>query len=110
MGRSLQNAKCKMQSANCLKFVRLSQLKTVLVVIISLAIVQEQSARADWRQFRGPNGQGHSAVRDLPIRFSDTQNVSWKTPIPGSMTGVGDAKLFFVFFEIGFSREKTSTL
>jgi len=38
----------------------------------------------DWPQFRGPAGQGHSAEKGLPLNWSGTQNVRWKTPIPGS--------------------------
>ncbi len=37
----------------------------------------------DWPQFRGPTGQGHSAERGLPITWSESQNVIWKTPVPG---------------------------
>jgi outer membrane protein assembly factor BamB len=37
----------------------------------------------DWPQFRGPSGQGHSAEAGLPIAWSESQNVVWKTPIPG---------------------------
>jgi outer membrane protein assembly factor BamB len=37
----------------------------------------------DWPQFRGPTGQGHSAERDLPLEWSESRNVVWKTPVPG---------------------------
>jgi outer membrane protein assembly factor BamB len=42
------------------------------------------SHAADWPQFRGPNGQGHSEVRGLPTRWSDVQNVAWKQELPGA--------------------------
>src|SRR5499427_7892265 len=35
----------------------------------------------DWPQFRGPAGTGHSVARDLPLNWSETKNVVWKTPI-----------------------------
>jgi len=38
---------------------------------------------ADWPQFRGPDGQGHSTERDLPLVWSETENVAWKTPLEG---------------------------
>ena len=41
------------------------------------------AAAGDWPQFRGPDGQGHSAERDLPLTWSETDNVVWKTPLPG---------------------------
>ena len=37
----------------------------------------------DWFQFRGPDGQGHSTAVNLPTHWSPTENVRWKTPIPG---------------------------
>jgi outer membrane protein assembly factor BamB len=35
----------------------------------------------NWPQFRGPAGTGHSDARNLPLHWSETQNVVWKTPI-----------------------------
>ncbi len=37
----------------------------------------------DWPEFRGPSGQGHSAERGLPLAWSESKNVKWKTAIPG---------------------------
>src|SRR3954447_9048504 len=37
----------------------------------------------DWPQFRGPDGQGHSTERGLPVQWSETQNIAWKVPVPG---------------------------
>ena len=37
----------------------------------------------DWPQFRGPTGQGISDERNLPLNWSETKNVRWKTAIPG---------------------------
>ena len=45
-------------------------------------------AQADWPEFRGPWGDGHvSAPGDtkpigLPLHWSETNNVKWKTEIP----------------------------
>jgi outer membrane protein assembly factor BamB len=49
----------------------------VLLVFLSL-IVQ---ASDQWPQFRGPDGTGHSDARDLPLTWSETENVVWKTAI-----------------------------
>ena len=35
----------------------------------------------NWPQFRGPDGTGRSDARGLPLRWSETQNVIWKTAI-----------------------------
>ena len=37
-----------------------------------------------WPQFRGPGGEGHAAQTGLPLTWSETENVVWKTPIAGS--------------------------
>jgi outer membrane protein assembly factor BamB len=37
----------------------------------------------NWPQWRGPAGQGVSQETGLPSRWSPTENVAWKTPIPG---------------------------
>jgi len=37
----------------------------------------------NWPQFRGPDGAGISAEKDLPAQWSDTVNLKWKTPLPG---------------------------
>ena len=41
------------------------------------------SAQESWPQFRGPDGQGHSTEKGLPLEWSETKNIAWKTAIPG---------------------------
>jgi outer membrane protein assembly factor BamB len=41
------------------------------------------SATEDWPQFRGPDGQGHSMERGLPLEWGESRNVRWKSPIAG---------------------------
>ncbi len=41
-------------------------------------------AEDEWPQFRGPQGDGHTAATGLPLKWSETENVAWKTPIPGN--------------------------
>jgi outer membrane protein assembly factor BamB len=36
-----------------------------------------------WPEFRGPGAQGHSTERGLPIEWSETSNIAWKSPVPG---------------------------
>ena len=40
-------------------------------------------AAEDWSEFRGPQGQGHSSAKRVPIQWSAAKNVAWKTGIPG---------------------------
>jgi outer membrane protein assembly factor BamB len=56
-----------------------------LVVIPVLCVFVRASVRAEeWPQFRGPSGQGHSSEHGLPLEWSESRNVVWKTPVPGS--------------------------
>jgi outer membrane protein assembly factor BamB len=37
----------------------------------------------EWRQFRGPNGDGVVKEAKLPGQWGEDQEIAWKTPIPG---------------------------
>ncbi len=54
----------------------------VVVALISITVVPQLSA-AEWLQFRGPGGQGTTNEKNLPLTWSDTENVVWKTRLPG---------------------------
>lgn len=41
-------------------------------------------AATDWPQFRGLGGRGVSGDRQVPTRWSATENVAWKTELPGA--------------------------
>lgn len=40
-------------------------------------------AADEWPQFRGPTGQGLSDATGLPLTWSETNNIVWKTALPG---------------------------
>jgi len=43
----------------------------------------EQPVTQSWPQMRGPQNDGHAVATNLPLRWSETENVRWKTPVPG---------------------------
>jgi outer membrane protein assembly factor BamB len=49
-----------------------------------LALTLSTAAAEDWPQFRGPSGQGHSAERGLPLEWSESQNIVWKSAVAGA--------------------------
>ncbi|HZZ81337.1 MAG TPA: PQQ-binding-like beta-propeller repeat protein, partial [Gemmataceae bacterium] len=52
------------------------------VLCLGFAFCVAASARADnWERFRGPNGVGISKDKNIPIKFSPTENVRWKIDI-----------------------------
>ena len=40
-------------------------------------------AGGQWPEFRGPDGTGTSADPNVPIKWSETENVRWKVPVHG---------------------------
>lgn len=56
----------------------------LLLLWIGCALLaRPASPTENWPEFRGPNGDGHSRATGLPLTWSETQNVTWKTPIHG---------------------------
>jgi outer membrane protein assembly factor BamB len=41
------------------------------------------SAADVWPQFRGPTGQGEALEERLPLEWSESEGIKWKTPLPG---------------------------
>ena len=65
-----------------------SRLGKLCVASLSLALISGLSlARAAWPDFRGPRGDGHVAAPGdnkligLPLTWSETNNIKWKTAI-----------------------------
>jgi outer membrane protein assembly factor BamB len=58
----------------------MARLACAVIVCCMLA----SPAAAQWPQFRGPDGQGHSAERGLPVEWSESRNVAWKVPVAGA--------------------------
>jgi outer membrane protein assembly factor BamB len=56
------------------------------------------AAEPEWPQWRGPAGEGHApAAHDLPLTWSETEHVAWKTPIAGrgwSSPVIGDGRIW----------------
>src|SRR5512137_503988 len=52
--------------------------------IVALSIAFSYPTRAEnWPLWRGPRGDGTSLEKNLPTHWSGTQNIVWKTAIPG---------------------------
>ena len=52
-----------------------------LLLCLSLPVLS--ASASNWPQFRGPNGDGHADESKLPVSWSETEHVKWKTPIHG---------------------------
>ena len=52
--------------------------------IFIIGFLAQTALADDWPQFRGPDSLGVSQAKNLPVTWSDTENLVWKTAMPGS--------------------------
>lgn len=65
-------------------FVGIRDLKLGILLRLAVALLLTTAASASqWPEFRGPTGQGHASETGLPLEWSESRNVLWKTPVPG---------------------------
>jgi len=66
--------------------------------LLLVALLPLAAAEPEWPQWRGPGGEGHApAARDLPLTWSEKENIAWKTPLPGrgwSSPVIGDGTIW----------------
>ncbi len=53
-------------------------------LLVGLSLLTATKLHADWPEFRGPSHAGKVAAEDLPLRWSPTENIRWRTELPGS--------------------------
>jgi outer membrane protein assembly factor BamB len=79
----------------------------MLLAVLILALCALSAGADDWPGFRGPNTAGISTEKGLPTRWSDTENLVWKTDMPGhgssSPVVVGDK--VFVTCYTGYAQD-----
>ena len=59
------------------------RLTTVPLLLVLAVTSSRLHAEENWPYFRGPTMQGVSDAKDLPVTWSDTENVAWKTSLHG---------------------------
>lgn len=68
--------------------VRATHAAAALIVLFIWAVapsplVARQDSGANWPQWRGPHGLGVSPQTGVPAEWTPTNNIAWKTAIPG---------------------------
>ena len=54
------------------------------LALIIIAVISSSTALCnDWPCWRGPNANSVADGRELPIRWSKTENVHWSVKLPG---------------------------
>lgn len=55
----------------------------VVVVLVGLAVSINTARAENWPQWRGPKNNGISSETNTPTKWSKTENVAWRLPLPG---------------------------
>lgn len=58
-------------------------MKRAVLSLLVVVVVGIPARAEDWPCWRGPRGDGTSHEANIPTHWSDTQNIAWKTEIPG---------------------------
>jgi hypothetical protein len=56
---------------------------TMSALIALVGFCASAPAAESWPQWRGMDGLGHAAATDLPMNWSESDNITWKTKVPG---------------------------
>jgi outer membrane protein assembly factor BamB len=52
-------------------------------IVLLCACLPTDAWAENWPQWRGPLGNGISSEKDVPTKWSKTENVAWRLPLPG---------------------------
>ena len=58
-------------------------MRAIRLGVVLAMIAGATASAADWPQWRGPLGTGATDEKDLPLRWSATENVAWKASLGG---------------------------
>ena len=53
------------------------------LTFLGVSLTVMPSIKADWLQWRGPNGQGVVYESKVPTEWSETKNIAWRSELPG---------------------------
>jgi outer membrane protein assembly factor BamB len=56
-------------------------MKSLLTLLCAFLFLAVAGAAENWPQFRGPTGDGHADAKNVPITWSEKENIRWKTAI-----------------------------
>jgi len=64
-------------------YCRINAMKLSLISILVAISTTLSIASENWPQFRGPSGDGVAESTNLPVNWSEDENIAWKTEIHG---------------------------
>ena len=77
-------------------------LRNTLTLLLGVFILVGALYAENWHQWRGPNNDGISHETDVPIQWSQTENVKWRLPLPGEAAStpiISEDKIFLTSAE-----------
>ncbi len=77
-------------------------LRQTLALFLGMLLGVASGSANNWHQWRGPTNDGISQETDAPIRWSQTENVRWRLPLPGEAAStpvVSEDKIFLTSAE-----------
>lgn len=77
-------------------------LRNTLTLLLGVFVLVGSLSAENWHQWRGPNNDGISHETDVPIQWSQTENVKWRLPLPGEAAStpvVWEDKIFLTSAE-----------
>lgn len=84
-----------------------SILSALFVAVLAIGV---SGAEKNWPQFRGPQGNGYTAAKRVPVSWSETNNIAWKVSLPGrgrsSPVVLGDRIWLTLAIEQGTERKR----
>ncbi|MCX5683664.1 MAG: PQQ-binding-like beta-propeller repeat protein [Planctomycetota bacterium] len=57
--------------------------RLISAAVLLAALASATASAEEWPSWRGPRGDGTSLETAVPLAWSATENILWKTPIPG---------------------------
>ena len=64
-------------------------MRLILTSSLVLCLAHASLAESNWPRFLGPHGRATSAHSDVPLSWSESENLKWKSPIgPGSSSPI----------------------
>jgi outer membrane protein assembly factor BamB len=61
----------------------LSSRRALAITLATTILLSLPAASEDWTEFRGPRGTGISTAKNLPLQWTESTNIRWKTAIHG---------------------------
>lgn len=61
----------------------MKQFLSSIAVLGAIALLTQVAQAEDWKNFRGPGGQGFIEAKGLPTTWGDSENLGWKIKLPG---------------------------